>query len=132
MKFFIDGIKNYANFSDRATRQQYWMFYLFYILITIALTLIDMALGLYDPMSAMGLFSTIFTLGLLIPSIAILARRLHDIGRSGWWILLVIIPLIGALVLLIFAVLDSEKGLNKWGESTKYPQPINVTENNTL
>ena len=132
MNFFIEGIKNYANFSDRATRQQYWMFYLFYILITVALTFLDMAVGLYDPMTAMGLFSTIFTLALLIPSIAILARRLHDIGRSGWWILLIIIPLLGILVLFVMTLLDSESATNKWGESTKYPHTVQVTENNTL
>ena len=120
MNFFLEGIKNYANFSGRATRQQYWMFYLFYILIYIALMMIDMAFGVYDQMAGIGLLSTVFNLGLLIPSIAILARRLHDIGRSAWWILLIIIPLIGAIVLLIFTLLDSQQEENKWGISTKY------------
>lgn len=131
MNFFIDAVKNYANFSDRATRQQYWMYYLFYIIFSIVLTLLDMGLGLFDPETGMGLFSTIFSLGLLIPSIAILARRLHDIGRSGWWILLIVIPLIGFIVLLIFTLIDSEREENKWGISLKYGHHAQVTENNT-
>ena len=122
MNFFLDALKQYADFSGRATRQQYWMFYLFYLIIYLALTVIEITLGLYDKEVDMGLFTTIFMLGLLIPSLAILARRLHDIGRTGWWILLIVIPFVGALVLLIFAVLDSEYGENKYGNSIKYPQ----------
>ncbi len=121
MNYFLDGIKNYATFSGRATRQQYWMFYLFYIIFYILLSVLDGVIGTYSESTGTGLLSTIFSLGLLIPSIAILARRLHDIGRTGWWILLIFIPLIGAIVLLIFTLLDSEKGENKYGESLKYP-----------
>jgi len=124
MNFFIDAIKQYATFSGRATRQQYWMFYLFYIIIYIALTIIETTVGLYDAEAGMGLFTTIFMLGLLIPSIAILARRLHDIGRTGLWILLIVIPLVGAIVLLIFSVLDSEHGENQYGDSAKYPSEV--------
>lgn len=115
MNFFIDAIQKYADFSGRATRQQYWMFMLFYILIYIGLSLIDAALG----SSGVGILSLLFTLGLLVPSTAILARRLHDIGKSGWWMLLLLIPLVG-LIILVFAIMDSEKGSNQYGESTKY------------
>lgn len=120
MNFFIDAIKNYATFTGRATRQQYWMFYLFYIIFYIILAILDNALGLANAELGTGVLTTIYSLGLLIPSIAILARRLHDIGRSGWWILLIFIPLIGAIVILIFTLLDSERQANEYGESIKY------------
>ena len=121
MNYFLDGLKNYATFSGRATRQQYWMFYLFYIIFYIVLSVLDGLTGTYDEEIGIGLLSTIFSLGLFIPSIAILARRLHDIGRTGWWILLLFIPLIGAIVILIFTLLDSESNENEYGESLKYP-----------
>ena len=126
MEHFTHAIKNYATFTGRATRQQYWMFILFYLLIYIGLTILEMAVGLYDIETQMGLLTTIYSLGLLIPSLAILARRLHDIGRSGWWILLIVIPLIGVIVLIVFALIDSEKEENQWGASPKYP--VELTE----
>ena len=119
MNFFIEALQKYADFSGRATRQQYWMFMLFYILIYIGLSLIETAFG----SSGIGILSLLFTLGLLVPSIAILARRLHDIGKSGWWMLLALIPLVGAIIVLVFTILDSEKESNQYGESTKYGSP---------
>ncbi|WP_321326023.1 DUF805 domain-containing protein [Thiomicrorhabdus sp.] len=120
MNFFIDAIKNYATFTGRATRQQYWMFYLFYIIFYIILSVLENALGLTLGEFGEGILTIIYSLALLIPSIAILARRLHDTGRSGWWILLIFIPLIGAIVILIFTLLDSERQANEYGESIKY------------
>lgn len=116
MNFFIDAIQKYADFSGRATRQQYWMFMLFYILIYIGLSVIDMTFS----SSGIGTLSLLYTLGLLVPSIAILARRLHDTGKSGWWMLLALIPLVGAIIVLVFTIMDSEKESNQYGESTKY------------
>ena len=113
MDYFIHGLKEYFNFSGRERRQDYWMFILIYFLIYIFLTLIDIFIGT-------TWLGTIFSLAMIIPSINFATRRLHDTGRSGWWQLLYLIPLIGAIVVLIFLVLDSHPGENAYGISPKY------------
>lgn len=111
MEYFLDALKQYASFTGRATRKQYWMFVLFYLIFYIVAVVIDMVLG--------TMFITpVFALGLLIPSIAIAARRLHDTGRSGWWQLIVLIPLIGPIILLVFLVQDSRES-NQYGPNPK-------------
>jgi len=115
LNYFTDALKNYATFTGRATRQQYWMFILFYILFYIVAIVLDMTLGLFDEETGYGLLSLVYTLGLLLPSLAILGRRLHDIGRSAWWILLIIIPVVGPLVILIFTLIGSQQEDNQWG-----------------
>ena len=107
MEHFIDALKRYADFSGRADRTQYWMFVLFYIIIYVILAVIDSALGTI-------LLGLIFSLALLIPSISIGARRLHDIGRSGWWQLIALIPILGAIVLIVFFVQASDDD-NQYG-----------------
>ncbi len=121
MNHFLDALKNYVTFTGRATRQQYWMYILFYILFYFLTVMLDIQLGQFDQESMTGFISTIYTFGLLLPTIAILARRLHDIGRSSWWILLILIPLVGSLIILIMTLMDSKKGENEYGESLKYP-----------
>ncbi|MDX1348531.1 MAG: DUF805 domain-containing protein [Thiomicrorhabdus chilensis] len=128
MEYFIDALKNYATFSGRASRKQYWMFMLFYIIFYLILTLIDISFGVYDEMMGIGLLTTVYALGLFLPSLAILARRLHDIGRSGWWILLILIPLIGPIVILIFTLLDSQREENAHGVSPKYATNVITSE----
>jgi uncharacterized membrane protein YhaH (DUF805 family) len=103
------AIKNYANFKDRATRKEYWMFFLFNILVQIGLGIISGILGLGEVL--IGLFG----LFMFVPSISIAARRLHDIGKSGWWQLIALIPIIGFLVLLFFLVSGSDED-NKFGK----------------
>ena len=107
MEYFLDALQRYADFSGRATRTEYWMYILFYIIILIVLSAVDWVLGI-------GVLGILFTLGLLIPSIAIAARRLHDTGRSGWWQLVALVPLIGGLVLIVLLVLDSDDD-NEYG-----------------
>lgn len=107
MEYFTDALKKYAEFSGRATRQQYWMYILFYIIIYIACIVVDSVIGTF-------IFSTVLSLGLLIPSISIATRRLHDTGRTGWWQLIALIPLIGAIVLLVFLVQSSHPD-NEYG-----------------
>lgn len=126
MNEFLDALKQYATFAGRATRKQYWMFILFYLIFYIILSVIDVAFGSYNEATGMGLLTTVYSLLLLIPSFAVMARRLHDIGRTGWWMLLFLIPLIGPIVLIIFAVLDSEPGENQYGVSSKYPPQENT------
>lgn len=109
MEYFTKALSHYADFSGRATRKEYWMFILFYVLIYVGLMIIDGVLGTM-------LLSAAFSLGMLIPSISCAARRLHDTGRSGWWQLLVLIPLIGALVVLFFLVQPSQED-NDYGKA---------------
>lgn len=107
MDFFTDALKKYAEFSGRATRQQYWMFVLFYLIFYIVLLVIDAVLGT-------AVLALLFSLGMLIPSLSCAVRRLHDTGRSGWLMLLSLIPLIGAIVLLIF-LCQGSRGDNQYG-----------------
>lgn len=112
MNYYIDVIKKYAVFSGRASRKQYWMFVLVSFIITIILGIIDAALR--SPILVI-----IYDLALLIPGLAVGVRRLHDTGRSGWWLLLGLIPLVGAIILLVFMVLDSQPGDNAYGTNPK-------------
>ena len=103
-----DAFSKYATFSGRSSRSAYWWFYLFNILILIAALLVDLALG------TSGIIYAIVGLGLLLPNLAVAARRLHDSGHSAWWLLIGILPLIGAIVLLVFTLQRSEPP-NQWG-----------------
>lgn len=111
MEYFVDAFKQYATFTGRATRTQYWMFVLIYLIIAIVLGVIDGLLGI-------GVLGPIFGLVMLIPSISITARRLHDTGRTGWWQLIYFVPLIGLIVMIIFLVQDSDAN-NEYGANPK-------------
>ncbi len=111
MGFFLKAFEKYADFSGRATRQDYWMFVLFYIIFYVAIIIVDAVLGTF-------FLTAIFALALIIPSISLAARRLHDTSRSGWWQLISLIPLIGAIVLLVFLIQDSHED-NEYGPNPK-------------
>lgn len=119
MEWYLEVLRKYAVFSGRARRKEYWFFALFNMLAMLLLSFIDGMIGLYSMESGMGLLSGIYTLAILIPSIAVTVRRLHDTSRSGWWILIALIPLIGAVVLLVLTVLDSKPGSNQYGPDPK-------------
>ena len=119
MNWFLSALKKYAEFSGRAQRSEYWYFVLFYFLIAVGLAFIDGLTGMFNPAAGIGLLSGLLTLGLLIPSISVSVRRLHDTNRSGWWLLIAFVPLVGAIVLLVFCVQDSSPGDNKFGANPK-------------
>lgn len=119
MNWFITALKKYAVFSGRSRRSEYWYFILFYLIIYIVLAFIDRVTGTFNAESGAGLLTGIFALALLIPSIAVSVRRLHDTDRSGWWLLIGFIPLIGAIVLIVFFVQDSGAGTNRFGPNPK-------------
>ena len=119
MNWFITALKKYAVFSGRSRRSEYWYFILFYLIIYIALSFIDGVTGTFDAKSGIGLLTAIFSLALLIPSLAVSVRRLHDTDRSGWWLLIGLVPLIGAIVLIVFFVQDSGAGTNRFGPNPK-------------
>lgn len=118
MKWFIAAMKKAFDFSGRSRRKEYWMFILFTFIISIPLTIIDTVLGL-EFAEDMGILSTLFSIILIVPSISVTVRRLHDIGKSGLWILLNLIPVIGQIVLLVFSVKDSNPGNNIYGPNPK-------------
>ena len=119
MDWYLEVLRKYAVFSGRARRKEYWVFTLFNLLAMLVLSFIDGMIGMYSIEAGVGVLSGIYALGILIPSLAVTVRRLHDTSRTGWWILLAFIPLIGALVLLIFTVLDSTPGSNQYGPDPK-------------
>ena len=119
MNWFLVVLKKYATFSGRAQRAEYWYFLLFSTLIVIALSVIDGMTGSYNEDSGWGLLSGLYSLAVLLPSIAVGARRLHDTSRTGWWLLIGLIPVIGTIVLIVFFVLDSTPGDNAYGPNPK-------------
>jgi uncharacterized membrane protein YhaH (DUF805 family) len=100
---FLRVLRRAFDFNTRSTRAEFWWFWLFQILIAVAIIIILPAL------------STLFSLIMLIPDIAVSIRRLHDIGKSGWWLLALFIPLLGAIILIVFWIKASEQSSNKWG-----------------
>lgn len=119
MDWYITVIKKYAVFSGRARRKEYWYFVLFNILISIGLSFVDAMVGTVNAETGYGLLGAVYSLAILIPSLAVLVRRLHDTDRSGWWILIGLIPVIGWIVLLVFVVQDSHPGQNQYGANPK-------------
>ena len=124
MNHFIDAFKNYANFNGRATRTQYWMFTLFYIVGVLAMTAVDKLAGTVS-------FRSLYFLLLTIPSLSISARRLHDIGKSGWLQLLCLIPFVGSFVLLYFYVQPSDAD-NQYGAAALNTQSAQDQEAQTV
>lgn len=118
MNWYISVLKKYAVFSGRAQRKEYWMFTLFSLIISIVLSLLDGILG-FSSEGGYGLLNSLYMLAILLPSFGVAIRRLHDTNRSGWWLLIVLIPLIGAIVLLVFFVQDSQPGENRFGSNPK-------------
>jgi uncharacterized membrane protein YhaH (DUF805 family) len=115
MNWYLKVINQYFDFSGRARRKEYWMFMLFSIIISWTLAIIDIVFGTY----IFSIISTIYSLLIFIPSLAVLLRRLHDSGNSGWYLFLLLIPLLGWIWLLVLLCLESEPGPNKWGENPK-------------
>ena len=119
MNYYIEVLKKYIAFSGRARRAEYWYFALFNSIISVLLIVIDQLIGTHGQNSTMGVLSGLYSLAVLLPSLGVLVRRLHDTGRSGWWWLIAFIPLIGAIILIVFTVSDSTPGDNKYGSNPK-------------
>lgn len=119
MEWYSLGFQRYADFSGRSRRKEYWYFTLFSAIVSIILTWVDVAVGTTTG-GGIGILSGLYALVILVPSLAIAVRRLHDIGKSGWFFLISLIPFIGGLVLLYFLFQDSDRDINAWGPSPKY------------
>ena len=124
MDWYLKVLKQYADFSGRARRKEYWMFFLFHLIFVFALTfLMVFSSGGIDSgeepnFILLGLLG-IYIIGTFIPTVAVTVRRLHDTGKSGWWYLINFIPYIGGFVIFIFTCMDGNNGTNKWGENPK-------------
>ena len=112
MNYYLDVLKKYAAFDGRARRKEYWMFVLFNVLITIVLSIVFHVLGAPSLILLYGL-------AVLLPNIAVGVRRLHDTSRTGLWLFLALIPLIGAILLIVFFATDSQPGSNQYGPNPK-------------
>ena len=109
--------RQYVGFGGRAPRSEYWYFVLFYFVAAIVLSLVDGLL--FGAAGHMSPLASLLTLALLLPSIAVAIRRLHDIDRTGWWILLWFVPIVGVIVLIVFFVQRGTTGANRFG-----PDPL--------
>ena len=119
MNWYLKALNQYADFNGRARRKEYWMFFLFNMIFAALASLIDYSAGTVNYESGSGVFQGIYSLVVLIPGLAVTVRRLHDVGKSGWMLLLALIPLIGAIWLLVLFATNSKEGANKWGENPK-------------
>ncbi len=109
--WFKKCLKNYVNFSGRARRKEYWYF----VLAQFVLTLIAMTLDYVVFDSPIVLFYMVVAFGLILPGLAVMVRRLHDTSRSGWWVFISFIPLVGSIILLVFLASDTKPESNQWG-----------------
>lgn len=116
MNWYLTALKKYAVFSGRARRMEYWMFTLFSIIIIIVLGVVDRVIG--TTVAEAGIISSVYSLAVLVPSLAVSIRRLHDTGRSGWW-LLISLTCVGVFVLLFFMFQPGKPGSNQYGPNPK-------------
>lgn len=122
MNWYLKVLKQYADFNGRARRKEYWMFVLFNMIFAVAAMILDNVLGIAMEGIGYGPIYGLYLLAIIIPSIAVGVRRLHDIGKSGWMMLISLIPLIGGIWLLVLMVTDSNPEENEYG-----PNPKEVT-----
>jgi len=115
IEYYKTVLTKYATFSGRARRSEYWYFFLANIIMSILLSIVDVSVGTFDQGSGRGLISSLYSLVVLVPSIAVGVRRMHDVGKSGWFLL---IPIYN----LILAVTEGESGKNEYGPDPKNPE----------
>jgi len=109
MNWYLEVLKKYAEFTGRARRTEYWMFFLINLIIAVILVVVEMAV-----FAGPGVLYGIYMLAILLPALGVTVRRLHDTGRTGWWVLVWLIPIVGPIVILVFMVLDSQPGDNEY------------------
>lgn len=112
MNYYLDVLKKYAVFGGRAARKEYWMFVLFNVIVSLVFFFLDTVLEL-------GFLNPIYSLAVLLPALAVAVRRMHDIGRSGWWVLICLVPVVGTVILIVWLATDSQPGQNLYGANPK-------------
>lgn len=127
MNWYLKVFNQYADFSGRARRKEYWMFVLFNMLFAFIAVIMDNILGLALPELGYGPIYGLYLLAVIIPGLSVTVRRLHDTGKSGWMILISIIPILGTIWLFVLLVSEGDRGSNKYGPDpivTNSPQAI--------
>ncbi|MFF7361377.1 DUF805 domain-containing protein [Streptomyces sp. NPDC008125] len=113
MNWYLDVLKNYVGFSGRARRKEFWMFVLFNFIVAVVLSIIGQVIG-------SQFLYYIYVLAVILPSLAVGVRRLHDTGRSGWWYFIGLVPLVGGIILLVFFASEGKAEANEHGPNPKY------------
>lgn len=114
--YYLKVLNNYVGFSGRAKRAEYWWFVLANVIVSLIAILLDKVLIFIGIPPFLEL---VYALAVLLPSLAVAFRRLHDTGKTGWWMLLILVPIVGAIVLIVFFCQKSDAGKNKYGEPAK-------------
>ncbi|NJB81553.1 DUF805 domain-containing protein [Wenyingzhuangia aestuarii] len=117
MDWYLKVLKQYADFNGRARRKEYWMFFLFNIIISWVLQGIAITSGF----SLIGYIASIYSLAVLLPGIGVSIRRLHDVNKSGWFMFIALIPLVGMIWLIVVLATEGDKGPNQYGPDPKNP-----------
>lgn len=122
LDWMLMPLKRYADFSGRSRRKEYWMFVLGVFIAGIVLTIVESLIGLSGLVGGVyGPLTTIFLLAMIVPGIAVQVRRFHDQDKSGWFVLLSLIPFLGGLIVLVFMCLEGTRGPNRFGPDPKDP-----------
>jgi uncharacterized membrane protein YhaH (DUF805 family) len=120
MHWYTDVIRKYAVFNGRAARPEFWWFVLINVIIAAVINVVVSAIG---GRNSGQVVSDLYSLAVFLPSLGVGIRRLHDTNRSGWWYLLVFIPIIGWIVLIVFLAMASDPGSNRYGPNPQHPEP---------
>lgn len=124
MEWMTLPLKRYADFQGRSRRKEYWMFILLIVVVAVVLSIVEGVLGLSGMVGGVyGPITTLFLLAIIIPSLAVQVRRFHDQDKSGWFVLIGLIPLIGGLIVLVFMCLEGTPGPNRFGDDPKGSSP---------
>ena len=124
MGWYLEVLKKYATFDGRAHRTEFWMFVLVSFIVSLVLNIVDAIIGTGGDLGG-GVLAGIYGLVVLIPSLAVGARRLHDIGKSGWWQLLALIPIVGVIILIVWFATKGHESENQHGPNPwDGPQPV--------
>lgn len=127
MEWMLMPLRRYADFSGRSRRKEYWMFVLGVIIVAVVLGFIEGILGLSGMVGGVyGPLTLLLVLAIIVPSIAVQVRRFHDQDKSGWFVLLAFIPILGGLIVLVFMCLEGTKGPNRFGPDPKDPNSAEV------
>ena len=115
MNYYVEALKKYATFSGRSRRKEYWFFALFNVLISLVAILADVVIGTPTIIMTYGLLYALYGLAVFIPGLAVLVRRLHDTDHSGWCAFLLLIPIVGSIIIIVFLIRPSDPQENKYG-----------------
>ena len=129
MSWYIGCLKKYGVFKGRARRKEYWYFVLFNLIFVIAAMILDRLFGTFDSNSGYGVIYGLYVLAVFVPGLAVSVRRLHDLGKSGWWLLIALIPLVGGIWLIVLYATEGQHIDNQYGPDPKaiippIPQPV--------